>query len=91
MLSIRLDERGDVRVTVDIDESRREHTSPGINPALGGGLGLARREDPRDAITLDRDRAREGRGAGAVDDVCVNDEQVDHAPSVAGRKALVSV
>ena len=68
---------GDLAVVmgVDVDEARRDGAAIGVERLARGAGDVSDRDD---LVVLDRDIAAEARGAGAVDDGAVGDEQVGH-------------
>src|SRR5439155_3254203 len=75
-LGVAVDEQRQIRVRMRIDEARRED--------LAGGVDGPRRRpggapDLDDLAVADADRAGRRRGAGAVDDARVGDEDVERA------------
>ena len=82
----RLDERRDVRVAVDVDESWRHDQARTVDPARGRRLGVVRAEDVLDPVAGDHEGARPGQGPGSVDDQRAGDDEVGHV-RVSGRWA----
>ena len=59
-------------MVVDVDEARREHQALGVDHVVGrGGLEVADRSDP---VVSDANICFAQRRAGAVCDLCVDDD-----------------